>query len=197
VERRAPQFDVAEWERNTRDEINAWGEGAKARRLWNAVRVVLAKAVDYVDTHPSARGAHVGKLRGLLETPCQGNADTTLRPLRERLVYWGRDSKEERRLLGVGRSIRTALVMRYADQANSLWWQGKPSVRDLAMVSLLAGNIPEAAETLQRGARGLRPLEVVALEEKAVEKLLKRRPNANEIVRLARAVQAKAKVPPR
>jgi hypothetical protein len=68
---------------------------------------------------------------------------------------------------------RTALVLEY-DQPQRGWWGARqPTVRELALLSLLAGEWPEWA-TRRLKAQSVTVLEVVAAEERAIREAIKR-----------------------
>ena len=92
-------------------------------------------------------------LSGLLSASCTG-VDGKLLPVRERLRSWGHayTSKEKRWIRG-GTSFRAQLVKTFYLQRRTCWWgDDGPAVRDLAILTLLAGCTPWGEEMKGRHA---------------------------------------------
>jgi hypothetical protein len=168
---------LADWFRAVDDE---------PRRLWREVRDALVRAADYLDANPeAARAIYYGyDLNELISFACYHQVNAA--------VVNGGDPSEHNVHRGSIRgwiesarrggprtnpedwSCRTRLVRSVLGPIGGKWWWGsrKPTVRDLAIMSLLVGNEPEGALKQQRCAAGDadRPtvLDVVAAEENAI-----------------------------
>lgn len=155
-----------------------------ARRIEREVFDALAKAVEYLDANPQepTRNAHARTLKDLVSFRCVHDVNAPVT---------GGDPKEENRSRGSIRGMidcvrrldapgpedwsrRTRIVVQTSALGGHAWWwrDRKPLLRDLAVLSLLAGNIPEGAKRRQDGAirAADRPtvLDVVADEEKGL-----------------------------
>jgi hypothetical protein len=118
-----------------------------AREICNDLRRILVKADDFLRGHPKANDGYVDELRRNVAA-CQ----------------WS---------LSLGRSgpdgewtPRTYLVAEYG-RSREWWWHDRdPRVRDLAILSLLAGNFPDLRRQLSE--HGLTVEDAVRAEERAI-----------------------------
>lgn len=72
-------------------------------------------------------------------------------------------------------SSRVWLVVQHAKSRVWWWTDGKPTIRDLAVLSLLAGNLPEMKNRRERMDFHPTVLDTVRAEQRIVELVLKRR----------------------
>jgi hypothetical protein len=178
-----PSFDVSAFEAKTRARVRAWERGDPTHRLWRALRDAAGEAADYLKANPGAveHSFYAAMLEGFFSAPCLGHEGAFSSSIGERLQAWGRAYADEQKM--EKESARTRLVETYGRGKHLLWWGDRmPTERDLAIVTLLGGCIPESALRRQknavRDADRLTVLEVVQAEESAIPTLRsrKRRP---------------------
>lgn len=152
--------------------------GDAAYEHYCRVQSALAAADEFLKAHPlvAERSLFAALLEGFFSARVEGNDGRFGLSVRERLAYWPSTTKGARRL---GSSPRARLVALFANApTNVLWWKDRtPNVRDLAMISMLAGQWSEAARKAQReGHKATRPtvMDVVRAEERAVRVALGR-----------------------
>lgn len=118
-----------------------------ARAICVELRRTLVAADDFLRAHPEADDGYVNELRRNVAA-CRwslslgrGTPDTSWTP-------------------------RTYLLAEY-DRVREWWWHGRdPRIRDLTILSLLAGNFPEVRKQLKE--RGVTVQEAVRAEERAL-----------------------------
>jgi hypothetical protein len=145
-----PSFDLGKFE----EQAHLWSS-ARADRPWFALQEAVAGAIAYVDAHPAEVNlpGYAAMLNGFLSTLC-ASADGRLLPIRERLKAWGRPySSKEKHVIRGGTSFRAQLVKTFHLKRRACWWGERgPTVRDLAMLTLLAGCTPWGEEMKGRRA---------------------------------------------
>jgi hypothetical protein len=166
IKGQAPSLDVTRLERTaqrlapTEEEDAFWG----ANRACRKVIAALLEALDYLEAHPDKMTVafYAAMLAGVppLSPPIKGRDRPNVGAVR--------NAKRPHT-----QSLRTRLVTAFGRTPDAFWWRGRsPSVRDLAILSLLAGCIPESAKKRQHGAAGQadRPtmIDVVLAEENAI-----------------------------
>jgi hypothetical protein len=178
IGRQNPSYDVPGLEQQAR----GWarGEDDEGRRHWRAVRDAVVDATNYLDSHPEApsRSSYAAMLMGFLSAPCLGADGDYGHSVRERLASWGRRSRDDHKQEAL--SFRTRLVATFCWGPNLLWWGDRlPTIRDLAILCLLAGQVPEGVKKRQSAATtpAERPTvgDVVAAEQEAVREVLRKR----------------------
>jgi hypothetical protein len=149
----------------------------EAFEQWCALRDALKKAAKFLEANPAApeQSAYAAAIEGFFSAACAGNNGKFDKSIGERLNQWPHTSHKDRWPLGS--SPRARIVAMFENLSGTiLWWSGqRPSPRDLAVITLLAGQWPEAARKLQAGPTGAgRPtvLGVVRAEENAVRATL-------------------------
>jgi hypothetical protein len=130
-----------------------------AARLWRELVTVIARAHDYMKTRPSRPDAHEEKLHYMHERQLRDflrvldAGHKQLMPSKGLDDYQMWAEVEDERLKWEGFDLRTLIVLGYDDPEKG-WWKGKaPRARDLALLSLLAGNFPDDAEDEARTVR--------------------------------------------
>jgi hypothetical protein len=205
IERKDPTFDVAAFEQEAQQRVR-WRNENEPLRLWMALRDVLVAADAYLKKCPSVgddKNIFADRLDAILSTPVIGNEITTpplvndlpipeldalvrtapsyqsYAPLRDRLSGWSESqpiSGSKRRDQDV--QLRKSFVDRYRERKDELWWKGLPHVRDLAIVTLLAGLIPRGVQKRQNASKdevaGPTASEVIDAEEHSIHALLSR-----------------------
>ncbi len=178
IRERNPRCDVARIEMD----LARWAAPITALddaafEQWCAMRDSLDKAAKFLEANPAApeQSAYAAAIEGFFSAACEGNTGKLDKSIGERLSQWPRMSKNDRWPLGS--SPRARIVATFENLSGTiLWWSGpRPSPRDLAVITLLAGQWPEAARKRQAGPSGAgRPtvLGVVRAEENCVRATL-------------------------
>ena len=168
-----PKFDVADFERQARRWARADDE---PRRLWEALVAALERADAFLAANPEATSQSIpaAMLEGFLSSLIEGNDGMLNRSVRERLKLL-----QNRHRVPPRNSLRGKLVALFALGPNPIWPDKAPGVREIAVLSLLAGCIPEGAKQRQEGAGGvadrLTIRDVLQAEQSAVRATLKLR----------------------
>jgi hypothetical protein len=173
-----PALEVAQFESDlARQLANTMTVDAEAFEVWCGLLDALEKANKFLEAKPSApeQSTYAALLEGFLDTVCEGADGNFDKSIRERVSHWRRTSEKDRWPLGS--SPRARLVASFEHYpGRMLWWGDRPaSVRALAVISLLAGQWPDAARKRQAGGIGAeRPtvMEVIRAEENAVRATL-------------------------
>ncbi|HET9954947.1 MAG TPA: hypothetical protein VFQ61_10610 [Polyangiaceae bacterium] len=167
-----PRFNVADFERQARK----WARfDDEPRRLWEALEAILERIEAFLVANPDSpsESIYAGMLDRFMTSKIEGNDGKLTYSIRERLRH-GRD-----RYRGTPRtSLRVKIVSLFSVGPNPIWPDKKPRVRELAVLSLLAGCIPEGEKRRQEGAVGDadRPTiaEVLEAEQTNIRAVLKK-----------------------
>jgi hypothetical protein len=162
-----PTFDVAGLEADLRDRVALWAhDNDEGFQQWLALRDAMSNALKYLDgcSDGARQRLFAETVAAFFNTPCQG-----YNSIRDRVEVWLAAPNE---LWMHGDAPRARLIAQYANAPpNVLWWvDRKPKVRDLSIITLLAGVWPAAAKGPQRevGAARRTVLDVVGAADNAV-----------------------------
>lgn len=143
-----PKFDVADFERQARQWARIDDEPV---RIWKALQTALEQAEAFLVANPDSpsRSAHAAMLDGFLSSKIEGNDGNFTKSVGERIEYW-RNGHRAPPLT----SLRARLALLFDAGPNPIWPDKKPGVREIAVLSLLAGCIPEGEKRRQEQAVG-------------------------------------------
>ena len=167
-----PKFDVADFERLASTVARFDDE---ARRLWEALESTLESVEAFLVANPDSpsESIYAGMLDRFLTSKIEGNDGKLTYSIRERLRN-GRDRYRPTPRT----SLRVKVVSLFSVGPNPIWPDKKPAVREIAVLSLLAGCIPEGEKRRQERAVGDadRPTiaEVLEAEQTNIRAVLKK-----------------------
>ena len=173
-----PGFDIAELEAQLHTWVSDWASGIdEAYTHLSAMVDAIANADEYLRAHPSApeKSIFAAMIAAALDARCEGADGDFSLSIRERFRRWRLVPDDMRWPLGSSPRARLVSMFENAPH-NVLWWRDRsPTVRDLAIIALLAGQWPGAARRQQaEGIGAARPtvMEVVGAEENAIRALM-------------------------
>jgi hypothetical protein len=174
----SPDFDVAALEKQLHEWVSDWAaDNDEAFARLSAILHAVEAGANYLEAHPSApeKNAFAAMIAGALGARCEGSDGDYSLSVRERFRRWQVVPEDVRHPLGSSLRARLAGLFEHAGE-DVLWWTArKPEVRDLAIITLLGGQWPQAARRQQvEGPRAKRPtvMEVVGAEENAIRALI-------------------------